>query len=245
MDISNLKVIIMSIFKIIIYIDVFYIMIKIIIFIKKMESDKDKAILNIKIDNTKEYEKLRKENDLLKGDIYRYRFDAEHFKAENEAIRKQEAILEVWETKCVDNKKYVFKNSIINNPIYNGKKAIIGMCELDSLMYIRSILLALGFSVDIVQNGEDLVKRISDFDKYDLAITDSNYKDGRYNANDVIKILRRDMGIDGLILLLVGDRELIHDKTITFDGYLNNDFKQKDLENILTNLIKCSNSNKK
>lgn len=225
-------IIIKNIISILSYIAIIYFVIKFVMIFKDLKTNK--ISVNVNIDNTKENKDLMTTNGLLKVENRKYKFEAEHYKQENKYLRRQEDLIAKWEIKNIKNKL----NDLEIESIYNGKKAIVANSDFNDLMHIRMMLISLGFTVDIVENAEELISRIGDYEKYDLAIVDSSYKNGKLNANDILKSIRIDMEIEGLILLLTGNKDIIHNSNFKFDGYLHNNVAQNELIAELSKLIK-------
>ena len=224
-------IIIKNIISILSYIAIIYFVIKFVMIFKDLKTNKISVKVNI--DNTKENKDLMTTNGLLKVENRKYKFEAEHYKQENKYLRRQEDLIAKWEIKNIKSKL----NDLEIESIYNGKKAIVANSNLEDLMATRMMLICLGFTVDIVETAEELISRIGDYEKYDLAIVDSSFKNGKLNANDVFKTIRIDMDVEGLILLLTGNKEIIHNNNYKFDD-LKENFTQAELINILTKLIK-------
>ena len=178
------SIIIKNIISILSYIAIIYFVIKFVMIFKDLKTNK--ILVNVNIDNTKENKDLMTTNGLLKVENRKYKFEAEHYKQENKYLRRQEDLIAKWEIKNIKNKL----NDLEIESIYNGKKAIVANSNLEDLMATRMMLICLGFTVDIVETAEELISRIGDYEKYDLAIVDSSFKNGKLNANDVFKTIR-------------------------------------------------------
>lgn len=147
----------------------------------------------------KENKKLELENlryFLLVDD---YKQNIEYLKSELCLYQKQCRMIEtnenilLCELNKIDIEKYEY------NPVYKGKKAILGdytcMCE-----YTRRVLIALGFEVDIVSSGEQIVERIRNNKyHYDIIFTNNTYKNSKYENEksiqgiDVLNIIKQEL----------------------------------------------------
>lgn len=91
-------------------------------------------------------------------------------------------------TKKVDTIKLSTNRRIKVNPIYRGKRALVGdYNELSSENTIK-ILKSLGITVDIVRTGDDIVDKIKHGYKCDIIFTNNIYKEGSDGPNTLYKL---------------------------------------------------------
>ena len=77
-------------------------------------------------------------------------------------------------------------------PLYKGKKALIGDYFAASYKNTRRVLESLGFSVTIALTSNEVIKKIKDGEKYDIIFSNNIYRDG--TGSECLKELKQ---IDG------------------------------------------------
>lgn len=74
------------------------------------------------------------------------------------------------------------------NPIYEGKRALIGDYMISSYNNTKKVLQSLGFIVDVEKRKDDVIDRISYGTKYDIIFSNNVYPDG--TGPELLKELR-------------------------------------------------------
>lgn len=64
------------------------------------------------------------------------------------------------------------------NPIYKGKKALVGDYLACSYIFTKKALESLGFEVTIVHTKAEVIRRIKNNEKYDIIFSNNVYDDG-------------------------------------------------------------------
>lgn len=121
---------------------------------------------------------------------------------------------------------------------FNGKKVLIGDYNSDMLKHTRNIFLSLGFDVDVVYSGENIIQKILCGNNYDVIVTNNIYKNG-CDGEDVMNELREIENFSTPIVVLtvsVGLRKKFIDE-IKFDGYLEKMLTQQQAEEEMTRLL--------
>ena len=70
------------------------------------------------------------------------------------------------------------KIELEKEPIYAGKKALIGDYYKHSYNNTKMVLESLGFDVTVALSGKEVVKRVKDGEKYDIIFTNNIYRNG-------------------------------------------------------------------
>ena len=70
------------------------------------------------------------------------------------------------------------KNELEKEPIYAGKKALIGDYYKDSYTNTKRVLESLGFDVTVALSGKEVIKRFKDGEKYDIIFSNNIYRNG-------------------------------------------------------------------
>lgn len=164
----------------------------------------------------------------------------EFFIKENERLKFQISILEEEEERNMENDSTIKKEKIKYNPIYKGKKVIVGNYDKWSAEQARKILRSFGLKVDVVKTGDDIIDRIQNGYKYDIIFTNNLYKNGKYiNGKDVLNKLKdiEQFNIPVVVhTVSVGEREhFIND--LKFNEYLEKPLKLDRVEEVLNKLL--------
>lgn len=69
-------------------------------------------------------------------------------------------------------------NKIKYNPIYKGKKALIGDYLTYSSNITKTVLESLGFEVTVAISSAEVIRRIKNNEKYDIIFSNNIYRDG-------------------------------------------------------------------
>lgn len=161
------------------------------------------------------------------------------FESESKILENELNMLKDFEREKLQ-KDFIISNNkkIKTKTTFKGKKLLLGDYNKEMLRHSRKIFLSLGFDVDIVESGDDLVQKILCGYNYDVIVTNNIYK----NSCDGPDVLRELKALDDfetpIVVLTVstGQKEkFIND--IGFDGYLEKMLTQKQAEEVMTSLL--------
>ena len=133
----------------------------------------------------------------------------------------------------------VIDTNLEDEPIYEGKKALIGDYMASSYNISKRVLKSFGFEVDVVRNKEDVINKIKLQNDYDIIFSNNVYPDG--SGPDCLKELKQIEGfsIPVVIYTITKDAREYFIDTIGFDEYivkpLNKMKVKKALENVFKN----------
>ena len=188
----------------------------------------------------KSNKKLIEENDKLTEDK---KTVAMLFTKEKEKLVNQISILEEKEEVLMMTKSTIKKEKIVYDPIYKGKKAIIGNYDSYSSESTRRILRSLGFKVEVVRTGEDLVCSIESGNKYDIIFTNNTYLEGKYNdGRELLNHLRSIENFNTPVVvhtIRTGERNRFID-FLGFDEYIEKPVELEKVVEVLKKLIKTN-----
>jgi len=124
------------------------------------------------------------------------------------------------------------------NPIYEGKRALIGDYMLSSYNNTKKVLQSLGFIVDIEKRKDDVIDRISYGNNYDIIFTNNVYHDG--TGPELLKELRSYEGFSTPIVIHTvskNQKEYFVDN-LGFNGYIEKPVTPEKLIPILQQIFK-------
>lgn len=130
------------------------------------------------------------------------------------------------------------KGSLVKEPIYEGKKALIGDYMVSSYTNTKKVLQSLGFTVDVEKRQDDVINRISYGNDYDIIFTNNVYPDG--SGPDLLKELKSYEGFSTPVVIHTiskNQREYFEDY-LGFDGYIEKPVSPDDLKPILEKIFK-------
>lgn len=161
------------------------------------------------------------------------------FESESKILESELNILKKFE-KETNSKDFIVSNNkrIKMKDTFKGKKLLLGDYNKDMLKHSRKIFLSLGFDVDIVESGDDLIQKIMCGYNYDVIVTNNIYKNS-CDGTDVLRELREIYDFTTPIVVLTvstGQKEKFINE-IGFDGYLEKMLTQKQAEMIMTELL--------
>ncbi len=84
-------------------------------------------------------------------------------------------------------------------PLYVGRKALIGDYYKDSYNNTKRVLESLGFDVTVALSGKEVVKRIKDGEKYDIIFTNNIYRNG--TGQECLEELKQIKGFDTPVVI--------------------------------------------
>lgn len=124
------------------------------------------------------------------------------------------------------------------DPIYKGKKVLIGDYSPISYFNTENVLRSLGLSVDIVPTIEDVVNKIKYGEHYDIIFTNKEYERG--NGEDCLKQLRelKDFNIPIVLHTVTKGKRDFFVNEIGFDEYIEKPITQENAKIILKKLLK-------
>lgn len=159
---------------------------------------------------------------------------------ENDRLKVQVSVLEEKEEEVMEKTSTIKKEKIVYNPIFKGKKAIVGNYDKWSSEQARKKLRSFGFKVDVVRTGDDIIDRIESGYKYDIIITNNLYQEGEYsNGADVLKYLRKLENFNTPVVVHTisrGQRSHFVD-FLKFDEYLEKPLEVEELQRVLKKLL--------
>lgn len=129
-----------------------------------------------------------------------------------------------------ENKKKV-------KPLFKNKRVLVGDYNLEMLNHTRKVLTSLGFEVDTVQTGMDMVNMALQRNNYDVIITNNIYKDS-YDGKEVMLELREIKKFKTPIVVLTvstGERDKFLE--MGFDGYLEKTLTHEQAIKILKEIL--------
>lgn len=173
-----------------------------------------------------------KEKKKLDSENLRYYFlvdeqkqNIEYLKSELNLYQKQCRMIEANEKNLLSELSKIDIDKYEYNPIYKGKKAILGdytcMCE-----YTRKVLISLGFQVDIVTQGIEIIERIKNgYCGYDIIFTNNTYnnskdEDGKsIQGINVLNIIKQELHLTiPVVVVTVSDLGESQFLFLGFDG---------------------------
>lgn len=124
------------------------------------------------------------------------------------------------------------------NPIYKGKRALIGDYMLTSYNNTKKVLQSLGFTVDIEKRKDDVIDRISYGNNYDIIFSNNVYPDG--TGPELLKELRSYEGFSTPIVIHTvskNEKKYFVDN-LGFNGYIEKPVTPEKLIPILQKIFK-------
>ena len=126
---------------------------------------------------------------------------------------------------------------LIKEPIYEGKKALIGDYMASSFNNTKKVLQSLGFTVDIEKRQDDVINRLSYGNDYDIIFTNNVYPDG--SGPELLKELKSFEGFSTPVVIHTiskNQKEYFVDY-LGFDGYIEKPVTPDDLKPILEEIF--------
>lgn len=164
--------------------------------------------------------KLKREIKVLNLDKSAHKLEKELYERENRILKNENFFIKKEEMNLYKNNMVKLSSNLKYDPIFEGKKLLLGDYNDEMLSRSRKVFMLLGFEVDIVRCGEDLIKKIQLGYKYDVIITGNTYKDFCHGE----KILRELKKIKNfktpIVVLTVSINQRNEFLSEDFDGYL-------------------------
>lgn len=156
---------------------------------------------------------------------------------ENIELKKNLEVLEEEKYKDIDTFN-VSTGEIFLEPIYKGKKALIGDYLNFSYINTERVLRSLGFSVDIVSNGNDIIEKMKYGEHYDIIFSNNIYRYGP-TGPECLKKLRELENFSTPIVIhtITKDKRDYFVNTIGFDDYIVKPVTQENVKPILHRLL--------
>ncbi len=114
--------------------------------------------------------------------------------------------------------------------LFKGKKVLIGDYNVEMLKHTKKIFMSLGFDVDVVSSGEEIIAKIKKGYFCDVIVTNHLYKDG-CDGEEVLKSIKTiDASIPVVVLTVSVGKRNTFIQNYGFDGYLEKLLTQKQAE---------------
>lgn len=127
------------------------------------------------------------------------------------------------------------------NPIYRGKRAIVGDYNRGSFENTLRVLKTFGLTVDVVKSGKDIVERINHGYKYDIIFTNNIYDNG-VTGYSTLHDLKEIKGFDTPVIIHSISDNKRHEfiDVDGFDDYVVKPLTQQKIKPILKKFLKES-----
>ena len=105
-------------------------------------------------------------------------------------------------------------------PIYKGKRALIGDYFTPSSNITKQTLESLGFEVDVIARSQDVIQALKSNNNYDVIFSNNIYRDG--TGPDCLKELRKIEGFNTPVIIHTVSQNLedYFINVVGFDGYI-------------------------
>ena len=131
------------------------------------------------------------------------------------------------------------RNKLKLKSTFKGKKLLLGDYNKEMLKHSRKIFMSLGFDVDIVQSGDDLLGRLrSTIADYDVVVTNFQYKDS-CSGLEVLETIKSwdNYNVPVVVLTVSTNQRDTFIQEYGFDGYLEKVLTQEQAEEVMTELL--------
>lgn len=121
--------------------------------------------------------------------------------------------------------------------LFKGHKVLIGDYNVEMLKHTKKIFMSLGFDVDVVSSGEEIIDKIKKGYFCDVIVTNHIYKNGcdGQEVLRVVKSIEPTLPIVALTVSVGKRNKFIH--SYGFDGYLEKSLTQKQAEEEMKKLL--------
>lgn len=191
------------------------------IIFKLCKSNKE---LNILLDlKNKEFDNAKKELNELHDEIDR---NVEQIKVYEKEIQEMQYF-------------QIHNNTLKKENIYIGKKALVGDYNENTSYDMIKFLQSLGFNVDIVRTGNDIVQKIKNGYHYDIIFTNNIHKDG-FNGENVLEELHKIVGFNTPVVIhtISQNKRSYFINECGFDEYLAKPVTLQKLKPVLNRIFK-------
>lgn len=164
--------------------------------------------------------------------------DRDHAIAECEILDKELKLLKEQEIEKLKKEPIIMNNKKIKmKKTFKGKKVLVGDYNIEMLNHSRKIFLSLGFEVDTVQSGDDMIEKVINENTYDVIVTNNMYKNS-CDGIDVLHTLKeRETFSTPIVVLTVSTGQKEKFLYQGFDGYLEKMLTQEQAEEVMTELL--------
>ena len=133
--------------------------------------------------------------------------------------------------------KNISKNDLTYQPLYEGKKALIGDYFSPSYNNTKKVLESLGFDVTVALSGKEIVKRIKDKEKYDIIFSNNIYQNG--TGEECLKELKKieNFNIPVVVHTITQNARYKFVNKIGFDDYIEKPVTKEKIKPILKRLL--------
>ncbi len=133
--------------------------------------------------------------------------------------------------------KNISKNDLTYEPLYEGKKALIGDYFSPSYNNTKKVLESLGFDVTVALSGKEIVKRIKDKEKYDIIFSNNIYQNG--TGEECLKELKKieNFNIPVVVHTITQNARYKFVNKIGFDDYIEKPVTKEKIKPILKRLL--------
>ena len=133
--------------------------------------------------------------------------------------------------------KNISKNDLTYEPLYEGKKALIGDYFSPSYNNTKKVLESLGFDVTVALSGKEVVKRVKDKEKYDIIFSNNIYQNG--TGEECLKELKKieNFNIPVVVHTITQNARYKFVNKIGFDDYIEKPVTKEKIKPILKRLL--------
>lgn len=126
----------------------------------------------------------------------------------------------------------------VDSKKYSGKKVIVGNHLKSGALITQKLLQNIGFSVEIVQDPQDIIDNIKTGEHYDAIITNNLYHFGK-TGEELLHTLRNITGFQTPVIVhtIDKDKENYYVEQIGFDGYLEKPLKLEAVIKVMDQLL--------
>ena len=166
----------------------------------------------------------------------------------NKQLSNVMAEIDYYKNECINLKKIIeinkpielkniSKNDLTYEPLYEGKKALIGDYFSPSYNNTKKVLESLGFDVTVALSGKEIVKRIKDKEKYDIIFSNNIYQNG--TGEECLKEFKeiKDFNIPVVIHTITKNAKYQFVDEIGFDDYIEKPVTKEKIKPVLKRLI--------
>lgn len=121
---------------------------------------------------------------------------------------------------------------------YSGKKVIIGNNLKSGALITQKLLQNMGFTVEIVQDPQDIIDSIKTGEHYDAIITNNLYNFGK-TGEELLHALREIKGFKTPVIVHTIDKgnEFYYVNQLGFDGYLEKPLDENSVIRVMDHLL--------
>mgnify|MGYP002571076201 FL=1 len=133
--------------------------------------------------------------------------------------------------------KNISKNDLTYEPLYEGKKALIGDYFSPSYNNTKKVLESLGFDVTVALSGKEILKRIKEKEKYDIIFSNNIYQNG--TGEECLKELKKieNFNIPVVVHTITQNARDKFVNEIGFDDYIEKPVTKEKIKPVLKRLI--------